>query len=212
MTALRFAIVGAEAEHYAAVPTVTLQLHLTEESGATVHAVALRAQVMIEPKRRHYEAAEQGRLEAMFGPSTRWGETLRNFLWTNVGTTVTRFTGETTVGLPIALTYDFDVAGAGYLHGLEDGEIPLRCLFSGTTFVKGEAGFVVEPVAWSEEATFGLSVATYREAMDAHFPDCAWIRMSHEALDRLQKFKVSQGLPTWDDTFERLLKEAGEPL
>lgn len=36
--------------------------------------------------------------------------------------------------------------------------------------------------------------------------------MHQETLDRLQKYKVSQGLPTWDDTFERLLKEAGEPL
>ena len=44
--------------------------------------------------------------------------------------------------LPVPLTYDFEVATAKYFHGLEDGEIPLLLLFSGTIFVKGETGLL----------------------------------------------------------------------
>lgn len=210
MTELRFEVTDATVERYAAVPTITLHLRVFETTGATVHAAAVRCQVMIEPQRRHYDDGERDRLEGVFGLATQWGETLRHFLWTNVSTIITRFTGETTVELPIQLTYDFDVAGAPYLQSLGSGDIPLLCLFSGTTFVKGDAGFAVEPVAWNEEASFALPVATYREAMDVHFPNSGWVRMHRDTLDRLQRFRTSQALPTWDATFERLLKEAGQ--
>ena len=89
---------------------------------------------MIEPQRRRYEPAEQARLVELFGDAPRWGETLRPFLWTHVGTVVTGFTATTEIDLPITCTYDFEVAAAKYLHGLDDGEIPLLLLFSGTVF------------------------------------------------------------------------------
>ena len=86
---------------------------------------------MIEPQRRRYEPAEQARLFELFGDAPRWGETLRPFLWTHVGTVISGFTGTTDVDLPIICTYDFEVAAAKYLHGLDDGEVPLLLLFSG---------------------------------------------------------------------------------
>jgi hypothetical protein len=210
VTAISFEVTGASVERYAAVPTVTLTLAVRETSGATVHAAVVRGQVMIEPQKRHYSEEEQSRLEGVFGPTTQWGEALRHFLWANVTTTISRFTGETQIELAIPLTYDFDVAGTPYLESLAGGQIPLVCLFSGTTFVKGEAGFAVEPVAWHEEARFDLPVATYRAAMDVHFPNCGWIRVHRDTMDRLVRFKSSHALPSWDDAMERLLKEAGE--
>ena len=80
---------------------------------------------MIEPQRRRYEPAEQARLVELFGEAPRWGDTLRPFLWTHVGITVTGFEATTEVDLPITCTYDFEVAAAKYLHGLDDGEIPI---------------------------------------------------------------------------------------
>ena len=38
---------------------------------------------------RRYEPDEQARLVELFGETPRWGDTLRPFLWTHVGTTVT---------------------------------------------------------------------------------------------------------------------------
>ncbi len=211
-TALTFAVVGARPERYAAVPTLVLTLRLTETSGAAVHAVALRAQIRIEPQRRRYEPAEAERLYELFGETPRWGDSLRPFQWTQVGTVVGGFTGQTDVDLPITCTYDFEVAAAKYLHALDDGEIPLLLLFSGTTFAKRDAGFAVEPIAWHEEASFPLPVHVWRETMDLYFPNSGWVRVRRETLDALTRFKGDRALPTWDLAFEQLLKEAGEEM
>src|SRR5207244_12197112 len=85
---LTVAVLGTESEPYAAVPTLSFQLRLTETTGTPVHAIALRAQVRIEPKQRHYSASEEDRLEDLFGQPSRWGETLHPFLWAHLATIV----------------------------------------------------------------------------------------------------------------------------
>lgn len=210
MTSLAFEVLGARAEPHCAVPTIMLRLRVSETTGATVHASALRCQIRIEPQRRRYSHDEEGRLYELFGETPRWGDSLRPFLWTHVATTLSAFTGSTEVDLPIECSYDFEVAAAKYLHALGDGEIPLLLLFSGTVFTRGEVGFAAEPVAWDQEASFRLPVAVWRGAMDFYFPNSGWLRVSRETLDALQRFKSSRALPTWDQAIERLFKEAGE--
>ena len=46
----------------------------------------------------------------------------------------------------------------------------------------------------------GCRSALWREAIDMHFPNSAWIRMSRHTLDELQRFKNREALPTWDAT------------
>ena len=46
--------------------------------------------------------------------------------------------------------------------------------------------------------------------MDLYFPNTGWLRLRRDTLDALQRFKSDRALPTWDQTFEQLLKEAGE--
>jgi hypothetical protein len=207
-----FEIVGARVEAYAAVPTLALRLRIVAAGGEPVHALALRSQIMIEPKRRHYDSDEESRLTELFGETPRWGDTLRPFLWTNVSMTVTGFTGETEVDLPITCTYDFEIASAKYMHALDDGEIPIVVMFSGTVFGKSAAGLSAAPVSWSEEASYRLPVALYRDMMDLYFPNTAWLRLRRETLDALQRYKSGRALLSWDETFERLLKEAGEDI
>ena len=175
-----------------------------------MHAVALRCQIRIEPQRRRYTADEEARLYELFGETPRWGDSLRPFLWTHVATTVTSFRGTTEIDLPIECTYDFEVAASKYLHAVEDGEIPILLLFTGTVFTKGQSGFAVEPVAWNLEAPFRLPVAVWRGTMDLYFPNSGWIRVSRGTLDALQRYKSGRALPTWDQAFEHLLKQAGE--
>jgi hypothetical protein len=211
VSSLTFEVLGARAEPHAATPTLSLQVRLTEPDHLAVHAVALRCQVMIEPQRRRYQPAEEARLVELFGETPRWGDTLRPFLWTHVGITVPGFDGTADVDLPIACTYDFEVAAAKYLHGLDDGEIPLLLLFSGTVFrPKAAGGFAAAPVAWHEEASYRLPVRVWRDVMDRYFPNSGWVRLSRSSLDALTRFKAKRALPTWDDTVEQLLKEAGE--
>jgi Family of unknown function (DUF6084) len=210
MTALAIEVLDARAEPHAAVPTIMLRARISETTGARVHALALRCQIRIEPNRRHYSPDEESRLYELFGETPRWGDSLHPFLWTHIATTVTGFTGTTEVDLPVECSYDFEVAAAKYLHALGDGDIPLLLLFAGTVFTKGDSGFTAEPVGWDLEAPFRLPVAVWRGAMDLYFPNSGWLRVSRDTLDALQRFKSGRALPTWDQAFEQLLKQAGE--
>jgi hypothetical protein len=210
MSDLTFEVLDARAEPYAAVPTIMFRLRITEKSGAPVHAVALRCQIRIEPHLRRYNHDEEERLVEVFGEPPQWGQSLKPFLWTHVATTITGFDGSTEIDLPVTCTYDFEVAGTKFFHSLDDGEIPLVLLFSGTTFVRGDAGLSVAPVAWHEEASFRLPVAVWRDMMDLYFPNSGWLMVSRDTLDALTRFKAARALPTWDQVVEQLLKEAGE--
>ncbi len=210
MPDLAFEVLDGAAERYAAVPTLGLQLRIEEKTGVRVQAIALRVQIRIEPQRRRYGPEEEERLYELFGETRQWGESLRPFLWTQVATTVGSFSGSTEVSLPVPCTYDFEVAGAKYLHGLESGEIPLLLLFNGTVFGAGPAGMQVEPIPWHLEASYRLPVQVWREVLDLYFPDSGWLRLRRDTLDALQRYKIGQALPTWEQAFESLLKAAGE--
>jgi hypothetical protein len=208
---LRFACSGARPEPYAAGPSLQLDVQLTAAPERPVHTVALRTQIRIEPRRRRYGSAEEDRLTDLFGEPARWGETLNPLQLATVATMVPGFTGRTTVQLAVPLTYDLDVAAAKYVHGLDDGPesiVPLLLLFSGTVFYGTPDGVQVGLVPWHEEAAYRLPVAVWRAAMDAHFPEAGWVRLRRETLEALRAYRSERVLPTWDDTVERLLKEA----
>jgi len=202
---LRVGCTGARPE-----PSLLLELRIADDSGARVHSVALRSQIRIEPRGRSYTAAEQAKLVDLFGEPSRWGETLNPLQLATIATTVTGFTAETTVPLVVPLTYDLDIAATKYFHGLTEGEIPLLLLFSGTVYYAGPTGVQLGLVSWSEEASFRLPVATWRAAMDEHYPASGWVRVSTGTLDALSAYRSERVIPTWDDTFEQLLKEAGQ--
>src|ERR1700730_15447711 len=209
MADLIFGCTGATAERYAATPTLTFALTITERSGVRVHAIALRCQIRIEPHRRRYSAAEAQRLHDLFGDPSRWAETVKPIQLATVTTMVPTFTAVTEADLTVPVTYDLEVTSARYLHGLDDGTIPLLLLFSGTVFVATEHGFSVELVPWSAEASYRMPVSVWRDLVDAHFPNSAWLRCSRETLDQLSEFKAKRALPTWDATLQALLAEAG---
>ena len=41
--------------------------------------------------------------------------------------------------------------------------------------------------------------------MDHYYPNCAWLSLRQDIFDRLYRYKIRHGLPTWDETFEKLL-------
>ena len=208
MADLIFGCTGATAERYAATPTVTFSLTITERSGVRVHAIALRGQIRIEPHRRRYSAAEAQRLHDLFGDPSRWAETVKPIQLATVTTMVPAFTAVTEVDLPVPCSYDLEVASARYLQGLDDGTIPLLLLFSGTVFVATEEGFSVELVPWSAEATYRMPVSVWHDVVNLHFPGRAWLPCGRETLDALSAFKAKHALPTWDATLSALLAEA----
>ena len=208
MADLIFGCTGATAERYAATPTVTFALTITERTGVRVHAIALRCQIRIEPHRRRYSAAEAQRLHDLFGDPSRWAETVKPIQLATITTMVPAFAAVTEVDLPVPCTYDLEVASARYLQGLDDGAIPLLLLFSGTVFVATEEGFSVELVPWSAEATYRMPVSVWHDLVNLHFPGRAWLPCGRETLDALSAFKAKHALPTWDATLSALLAEA----
>jgi hypothetical protein len=208
MSELAMSVLGARVERYAASPQIVLRVRITEATGIRVHAITLRAQVQIEPQRRKYQAGETDRLVELFGTPARYGDTLKPMLWMHVAQTVLAFTGETEFDMPIPCSYDFEVAAHKYLAALENGDIPLNLLFSGTVFVQGESSVSTEFVPWNCDARFRLPVETWRAAMDAFFPNLAWLRLRRDVFDELYRYKTANGLPTWDATIERLCAEA----
>jgi hypothetical protein len=212
MSPVSFDVIGSRVEAYAAVPTLVLRLRAATADAERVHAIVLRGQIMTEPKRRVYSEEEEQRLTELFGETPRWGDTLRPFLWTNVATTIPGFHGSTEFDLPITCTYDFEIAATKYMHSLDEGEIPIIVMFSGTVFGRSTMGLSAAPVSWSEEAQHRLPVQLWRDMMDLYFPNTGWLRLRRETLDGLLRYKSERGLLTWDETVGRLLKEAGEDV
>jgi len=208
VTGLRFHVAGAEAARYAAVPTLLFHLHVADGGPAPID-VALRCQIRIEPHRRRYTPTEEHRLLELFGETPRWGDTVKPFLWTNVSVMLPQFQGELRTDLAVPCSYDFDVAAAKYLHALDDGDIPLVLLFSGTIFSQGPARLQIAQVPWNTETTYRLPVCVWRTLMDQYFPNSGWLRLQRESLDGLLRFKAAHAIPTWDGVVDRLLKDAG---
>jgi hypothetical protein len=208
MLAFTFECTDAHPDTSAVAPTISLRLHITETTGETVHALALRTQIRIEPLRRRYEDTEADAMRDLFGERARWGTTLKPLQFGFVNQMVPTFTGETTVEVAMPCSYDFDVAANKYLYALADGEIPLLLLFSGTVFTAAGNGFSVSLVPWDREARYRLPVSVWKQTMELHFPGTAWMRLSRASFDALHRYRTEQQLTSWDDAIDRLLKEA----
>ncbi len=210
MAELAFDCVGAQSDRYALAPSMSFTLRIAETSGQKVEAIALRCQIRIEPARRRYSDAEAERLNDLFGETQRWADTLKPLQFTTVSVMVPGFTGSTEVDLPVMLSYDMEIGATRYFAGLEEGEVPLLLLFSGTVFAASEGRLQVQQVPWSKEAAYRLPVSVWREAIDMHFPNSAWIRLSLQTVDDLVRYKNREALPTWDATIAALLARSAE--
>ena len=208
MAELTFDCIGSQADRYAVVPALSLTLRISETSGQRVEAIALRCQIRIEPQRRRYSEAEAQRLHDLFGDTSRWADTLKPLQFTTIAVMVPGFSGSTRLDLPVPFSYDLEIASTRYFASLDDGVAPLLLLFSGTVFTTVDGRLQVEQVPWSKEISCGLPAKVWREAVDAHFPDTAWITMSRGTLDGLIRFKTRHALPTWDATVRALLEQA----
>ncbi|MFI9271399.1 DUF6084 family protein [Kitasatospora sp. NPDC052896] len=208
MTELSFSCTGVRADRYAAGPTLLFRLRIVATGGEPVHAIALRCQLRIEPRRRAYSAAEGEHLEVLFGERARWGSTLNPLQFAQVSLLVPAFTGEIEVDLVVPCSYDLDVAAGRYFHALTEGEVPVLLLFSGTAFT-GPGGFRVEPVPWDREALCRLPIRVWREMIEQHFPGCGWLRLPRDTMDALLDYRTQHGLPSWEATMRALLGATG---
>jgi hypothetical protein len=203
---LDFRVEGAEVLEFAAVPSLLFKLRIENGEEEPIRSVALNTQIRIAATQRHYDSVEQARLLELFGEPGRWKDTMRSLLWTHTVLQVPPFSGSTVVDMPVPCTYDLEVVAAKYFYALEDGEVPLEFLFSGTVFYAGEGGRLqVARISWEKEAEFRLPVRLWKEMMEHYFPNSAWIRLRKDAFDRLYDYKARRGFPTWEAAVEALL-------
>jgi uncharacterized protein DUF6084 len=205
MPDLHFAVEGAEATPNTVTPQITFKLRINNAEIQPVHSIALRVQVQIEPVRRRYTAQEQQNLKELFGEPERWSTSLHPLLWANVNLNLSGFAGETLVDLLVPCTFDFNVAVTKYIYGLENGELPISFLFSGTVFYAGTVGLQVAQIPWDREAAYRLPVRVWKEMMDRYYPNSAWIALRRDVFERLYEFKSRHGLATWEQVLERMM-------
>lgn len=214
MPDLSFEIISAEVVTYSVLPLLNFKMRIVNASEEEqIQNINLKSQIMLTVTQRRYNAAEKAKLKELFGEPERWSRTLRTFLWTHVITVVPRFSGSTVVELPVPCIYDFEVVSSKYFDALEDGEIPLNFLFSGTIFYKDENdNLQIGQISWSKEANYRLPVALWKEAIETHFPNSAWIRLHKDVFDQLYQYRIAQGLITWEDVLTRLLRASSEEV
>lgn len=209
-----FAVLDVAPEPYAVTPTLTARIGVVAGAPSgeapSVHAIALRCQVRIEPLRRSYTDEEAAGLTDLFGTRDRWATTQRTFLWQHCAATVPGFTGDTTVALPLECTYDFEVTAAKYLHALDQGALPLQFLFSGTIFVNSPRGFCVQQVSWDCEDRYDMPVGVWRGLIALHYPNTGFVRLRHETVSALAGYKSARGLLDLDDAVAELLADSSQ--
>jgi hypothetical protein len=102
-------------------------------------------------------------------------------------------------------TFDLNVAATKYFHALEDGDVPLLFLFSGTVFYEERGQLRVQQISWSKEEVFRMPVKMWREMMDRLFPNTAWLYLRRDLFDQLCAYRRAQGCINWEETVSRLL-------
>lgn len=211
MPDLHFQVDGVEVAEFAAVPTLTFGLRIENREPDFVRSVMLQTQIRIAPHQRPYSQQEQARLFELFGAPSRWGETVKGFLWMQHVALIPSFTDQVLVDLPVVCTYDFEIMSAKYFHPLEAGEVPLEFLFSGTVFYQGAKGNLqTVQIPWDKEATYRLPVRIWKQMMERYFPGSAWLRIRKDAFDRLYLYKIRHGLASWEAVFEELFRASEE--
>jgi hypothetical protein len=209
---LGFAVEGARALEHSAAPTIRFELGIDSLAGHEIRSVMLHVQIQIAARRRRYDAQAQERLVDLFGTPDRWGSTLSTLPWLRTTVVVPPFSASAQVELDVPCTYDLEVKAARYANALEDGTLPLELLFSGSVFYTGDGGGLqTAMIGWDKEVLFELPVAVWRDTMDQHFPDTAWLRIDRDTYDRLNAHRSRAQHASWEETLGCLLDrgEAG---
>jgi hypothetical protein len=207
---LDFTVEQAGTLEFAAVPTIRFALRVDGPADVPIRSISLATQIRIAAARRSYAPAERDRLLEVLGRPEQWAGSSRTLFWAQVASQVTGFTGTTRVDLPVPCTYDFEVASAKYLHGVEEGEVPLEFIFSGSVFYRDPEGALkTGRIAWDRESSFRLPVRVWKETMDHFFPGTAWLRLHRDVFERLHAYRSDRAIPSWEATIEALLDGAG---
>jgi hypothetical protein len=208
MPDLDFSISGLEAAQRGLTPLLQFKIEIINKTLAEkIQSIMLHAQIQIQSAQRAYSPSEKEKLRELFGRPEDWGQTLRNKLLAHANCVVPGFADRTEAGLIVPCTFDLNVATTKYFYALADGEVPLLFLFSGTIFYSDPDGRLqIQQIPWEKEAAWRMPVSAWRDMMDRHYPNAAFIWLDRGVFDRLYEFKRQHGSATWEQAMERLLQ------
>jgi hypothetical protein len=146
-----FTALGTEAH-----PPV-LRFSLAALAESPVQAIALRAQVMIEPAVRVYDDGERAALEPLFGTPERWGSTTQPFLLGHGEADVDAFETTATFSLDVPFPAQSEASPVAYLQALDGGDVALALHFTGRL----HRGSGIVQISWDECARLRVPVATF---------------------------------------------------
>ncbi|HTL55764.1 MAG TPA: DUF6084 family protein [Candidatus Limnocylindrales bacterium] len=210
MPDLNFQVTDVESASHGLTPVLDFKLRVTASPATElIQGLLLNAQIQIQAPQRAYSDQEKEKLFELFGPPQNWGQTLRNRLWTHANVTVGAFTGAKDLSLPVPCSFDLNIAATKYFYGLGSGDVSLLFLFSGSLFyATAEGRLQVERISWSKECVYRMPVALWRQMMDQLYPNCGWLYLERDVLDRLYAYRRRHALATWDQTIATLLNVA----
>lgn len=201
-----FEVRAARPAFLAAGPTLVFDLDVTEPSGRQIFTIALSIQIAIEPAQRRYDPETRERLVELLGDPRRIGSPTRTVPWTQVDVLAKPFAGSGSVAVTVPCNYDLEIAATNYFRSVSDGEVPLVFHFNGSVYYEDEDGRAqIVQISWEESANYRMPVAAWRDAVSAHYPNRGWIPAGEETIERLRRFKLERGLPSYEAALERLL-------
>ncbi len=65
------------------------------------------------------------------------------------------------------------------------------------------------PIPWDKEIRFRIPVKVWKDLMDTYYPGIAWLCLERDAFDRLYRYKVERGIPTWEQALESSAADRG---
>ena len=210
MPDLDFKISGDKSAERGLTPLLHFKIEIVNGTPSEkIQSVMLHSQIQVQSAQRAYTPSEKEKLRELFGRPEDWGRTLRNKLLAHANCIVPAFAERAEAVLVIPCTFDLNVAATKYFYALEDGEVPLLFLFSGTVFYSGQDGRLqIQQISWEKEAAWRMPIAAWHSMMNHHYPDSAFVCLDRGMFDRLYEFKRQHGFATWEQAMERLLAQS----
>lgn len=209
---LTFAVGSVTAERFAAVPTLCFGLDIACPGGAPVRSVMLTVCLRVDVARRRYPPAAHRALTEVFGLPETWGSTMTPLHWTRSTLVVPPFEERTTVALPVPCGTDTELAVTKYLRAVDDGDVPLDLLFSGTVFHERAGRLTTARIPWSQQVRHQLPARLWHELVERYYGTSPWVRLPADVHERLDAYRTRHVLADPGEAVRRLLDERDGPL
>ena len=210
MPDLSFQIEAASVVPFAASPTHRISSSTINNAvpDEAIHTIALRCQIQIEVTRRRYTPEEQERLLDLFGKPDRWSQTLRSLLWTHANRGCSRFRRDR--ARTSICRFPAPSTSMSRRPSISRGSPMATSRCSCSSAAPSSTRRRQPPAGRAHLVGSGSTIQAackmWREMMDAYYPNSAWLNLRRDVFDRLYRYKMQHGIPTWEQALEQILR------